>query len=62
MFNKSGGKVRLTFKLEQDQLWIGTKGGLSVHAAFTLEAAPRGFTCVSMLLHREDGEGTDGLH
>ncbi|XP_029997923.1 ubiquitin domain-containing protein UBFD1 [Sphaeramia orbicularis] len=25
MFNKSGGKVRLTFKLEQDQLWIGTK-------------------------------------
>lgn len=26
MFNKSGGKVRLTFKLEQDQLWIGTKG------------------------------------
>lgn len=28
MFNKSGGKVRLTFKLEQDQLWIGTKGRL----------------------------------
>lgn len=28
MFNKSGGKVRLTFKLEQDQLWIGTKGEL----------------------------------
>lgn len=26
MFNKSGGKVRLTFKLEQDQLWLGTKG------------------------------------
>ncbi|XP_069725937.1 ubiquitin domain-containing protein UBFD1 isoform X2 [Phaenicophaeus curvirostris] len=26
MYNKSGGKVRLTFKLEQDQLWIGTKG------------------------------------
>jgi len=25
MMNKSGGKVRLTFKLEQDQLWIGTK-------------------------------------
>ncbi|XP_066603814.1 ubiquitin domain-containing protein UBFD1-like isoform X2 [Prorops nasuta] len=25
MLNKSGGKVRLTFKLEQDQLWIGTK-------------------------------------
>ncbi|XP_031462418.1 ubiquitin domain-containing protein UBFD1 [Phasianus colchicus] len=25
MYNKSGGKVRLTFKLEQDQLWIGTK-------------------------------------
>ncbi|XP_076000431.1 ubiquitin domain-containing protein UBFD1 [Genypterus blacodes] len=25
MFNKSGGKVRLTFKLEQDQLWLGTK-------------------------------------
>ncbi|XP_067671189.1 cyclin-dependent kinase-like 2 isoform X2 [Haliotis asinina] len=25
MYNKAGGKVRLTFKLEQDQLWIGTK-------------------------------------
>lgn len=29
MFNKSGGKVRLTFKLEQDQLWIGTKGEIT---------------------------------
>jgi hypothetical protein len=27
MYNKTGGKVRLTFKLEHDQLWIGTKGG-----------------------------------
>lgn len=26
MLNKSGGKVRLTFKLESDQIWIGTKG------------------------------------
>lgn len=26
MLNKVGGKVRLTFKLELDQLWIGTKG------------------------------------
>jgi len=25
MLNKSGGKVRLTFKLEQDQVWLGTK-------------------------------------
>lgn len=25
MLNKYGGKVRLTFKLEMDQLWIGTK-------------------------------------
>lgn len=25
MYNKSGGKVRLTFKLEVDQLWLGTK-------------------------------------
>jgi hypothetical protein len=25
MVNKAGGKVRLTFKLELDQLWIGTK-------------------------------------
>jgi hypothetical protein len=25
MLNKNGGKVRLTFKLEQDQVWIGTK-------------------------------------
>ena len=26
MVNKTGGKVRLTFKLEEDSLWIGTKG------------------------------------
>ena len=26
MLNKYGAKVRLYFKLEQDQLWIGTKG------------------------------------
>merc|ERR1711997_1339207 len=25
MVNKNGGKVRLTFKLEHDQVWIGTK-------------------------------------
>ena len=25
MINKYGNKVRLTFKLEQDQLWVGTK-------------------------------------
>lgn len=25
MVNKTGGKVRLTFKLEEDSLWIGTK-------------------------------------
>lgn len=25
MLNKNGGKLRLTFKLELDQLWIGTK-------------------------------------
>jgi len=25
MLNKSGGKVRLTFKMELDQLWLGTK-------------------------------------
>jgi len=25
MLNKHGEKVRLTFKLEVDQLWIGTK-------------------------------------
>lgn len=25
MLNKHGGKVRLTFKLENDQLWLGTK-------------------------------------
>uniref|UniRef100_A0A2C9K227 Ubiquitin-like domain-containing protein n=1 Tax=Biomphalaria glabrata TaxID=6526 RepID=A0A2C9K227_BIOGL len=25
MYNKAGGKVRLTFKMEADQLWLGTK-------------------------------------
>ena len=29
MYNKRGGKVRLTFKLEVDQLWLGTKGRYS---------------------------------
>ena len=28
MLNKFGAKVRLHFKLEMDQLWIGTKGEL----------------------------------
>ena len=31
MYNKYGGKVRLTFKLQLDQLWIGTKGLLYVY-------------------------------
>jgi len=26
MYNKSGNKVRLTFKMELNQVWIGTKG------------------------------------
>jgi len=26
MYNKSGSKVRLTFKMELNQVWIGTKG------------------------------------
>ena len=25
MYNKYGGKTRLTFKLDSDELWIGTK-------------------------------------
>lgn len=33
MYNKTGGKVRLTFKLELDQLWIGTKGQLFMLSA-----------------------------
>ena len=28
MYNKSGLKVRLTFKMELSQVWIGTKGWL----------------------------------
>jgi len=31
MYNKYGGKTRLTFKLDTDELWIGTKG-MSVYA------------------------------
>lgn len=30
MYNKMGGKVRLTFKLELDQLWLGTKGKFTI--------------------------------
>lgn len=44
MYNKSGGKVRLTFKLEQDQLWIGTKGTRSLAAP---GAASRARLCSS---------------
>ena len=36
MYNKAGGKVRLTFKLENDQLWIGTKGQF-VHISFAAD-------------------------
>lgn len=39
MYNKSGGKVRLTFKLEQDQLWIGTKGRFLLSASSWLAAS-----------------------
>ena len=28
MYNKYGGKTRLTFKLDSDELWIGTKGNI----------------------------------
>lgn len=31
MYNKNGGKTRLTFKLDQDELWIGTKGTNTVY-------------------------------
>ncbi|XP_041133545.1 ubiquitin domain-containing protein UBFD1-like isoform X3 [Polyodon spathula] len=41
MYNKSGGKVRLTFKLEQDQLWIGTKGKSSQARAAVCAAIQR---------------------
>lgn len=45
MYNKSGGKVRLTFKLEQDQLWIGTKGnGLCSFVSMT-DALSSHFLC-----------------
>lgn len=39
MYNKSGGKVRLTFKLEQDQLWIGTKG-MAAHSPRPTASGP----------------------
>jgi len=26
MYNKTGSKVRLTFKMQLNQVWIGTKG------------------------------------
>ena len=31
MLNKHGGKVRLTFKLENDQVWIGKFSNLNFH-------------------------------
>jgi len=30
MYNKSGNKVRLTFKMELNQVWIGTKGNVTL--------------------------------
>ncbi|PIK46280.1 putative ubiquitin domain-containing protein UBFD1 isoform X9 [Apostichopus japonicus] len=41
MVNKANSKVRLTFKLELDQIWIGTKG----HST----RAHRGFTVLDLL-------------
>lgn len=66
MFNKSGGKVRLTFKLEQDQLWIGTKGGPERRQQRRRRRSDRRSRSLTsaflLLLPREDGEGTHGLH
>ena len=42
MYNKSGGKVRLTFKLELDQLWISTKGTGLIRAVDICEESSEG--------------------
>ena len=42
MYNKSGGKVRLTFKLELDQLWISTKGTGVIRAVDVCEESSEG--------------------
>lgn len=65
MYNKSGGKVRLTFKLEQDQLWIGTKGEMTpwfswiVYKEKVLWHSP---LSVYILSYRENRENPNGLH
>ena len=52
MYNKSGGRVRLTFKLEQDQLWIGTKGRYQCSTlSFVSVAFWREFTSIIFVIY-----------
>lgn len=40
MLNKHGGKVRLTFKPDQDQLWLGTKERTEKLAMTSIKSKP----------------------
>lgn len=67
MYNKSGGKVRLTFKLEQDQLWIGTKGDddddfLSVTNDVVCVFDFDNKTLPFSLVYRTDRKNSNGVH
>jgi hypothetical protein len=61
MLNKAAGKVRLTFKLEVDQLWIGTKGKYTVSCIVATR-------CQVSQLHfhfgidRKNGKSIDGFY
>ncbi|XP_041986210.1 uncharacterized protein LOC121738306 [Aricia agestis] len=44
MLNKHGGKVRLTFKPEQDQLWLGTKERTEKLAMTSIKTSEKGDT------------------
>jgi hypothetical protein len=55
MLNKAAGKVRLTFKLEVDQLWIGTKGKyILYHALWQPDVKYLNFIFILELIERTE--------
>lgn len=60
MVNKHGAKVRLTFKLELDQVWIETSGMHTVHSHFTNFCLC--FYCMVLDLERTDKIRMEDIH
>ena len=54
MLNKAAGKVRLTFKLELDQLWIGTKGQHQILCHALLQCNGKYFNYIFKFIERTE--------